>query len=143
MNAVDGNAPINKTPMEQVDELKYWLATAPGNWDSETNIRRYLLPTGEHISCVLWNSLFHITGTDIVRSLVFRFQAFGRPVKNIKKFEEGVFSDLRQDGKGCRHWNHARSKGDRAARQVEGLFLHPALQSSNDNSRVLNLRRSD
>ncbi|CAG8609536.1 1871_t:CDS:1 [Paraglomus brasilianum] len=95
MNAVDGSAPINKTPMEQVDELKYWLATAPGNWDSDTNIRRYLLPTGEHISCVLWNSLFHITGTDIVRSLVFRFQAFGRPVKNIKKFEEGVFSDLR------------------------------------------------
>ncbi|CAG8588544.1 5716_t:CDS:2, partial [Racocetra fulgida] len=81
--------------MEQVDELKYWLATAPVNWDSDQNIRRYLLPTGEYISCVLWNSLYHITGTDIVRSLVFRFQAFGRPVTNIKKFEEGVFSDLR------------------------------------------------
>lgn len=39
--------------------------------------------------------LFHITGTDIVRCLAFRFQAFGRPVKNIKKFEEGIFSDLR------------------------------------------------
>ena len=25
----------------------------------------------------------------------FRFQAFGRPVKNAKKFEEGIFSDLR------------------------------------------------
>lgn len=25
----------------------------------------------------------------------FRFQAFGRPVKNSKKFEEGIFSDLR------------------------------------------------
>ncbi|CAG8633483.1 245_t:CDS:2 [Acaulospora morrowiae] len=84
-----------KTPAEQVDELKYWLATAPVNWEPDQNIRRYLLPTGEYISCVLWNSLYHITGTDIVRSLVFRFQAFGRPVKNIKKFEEGVFSDLR------------------------------------------------
>jgi hypothetical protein len=92
MNTVDGNA---KTPMEQVDELKYWLATAPCNWEPDTNIRRYVLPTGETISCVLWNSLYHVTGTDIVRSLVFRFQAFGRPVKNIKKFEEGVFSDLR------------------------------------------------
>ncbi|EIW68692.1 hypothetical protein TREMEDRAFT_31921 [Tremella mesenterica DSM 1558] len=30
-----------------------------------------------------------------VRALVFRFEAFSRPVKNIKKFEEGVFSDLR------------------------------------------------
>jgi transcription factor STE12 len=30
-----------------------------------------------------------------VRCLTFRFQAFGRPVKNSKKFEEGIFSDLR------------------------------------------------
>lgn len=94
MNSVV-EASAMKTPMEQVDDLKYWLATAPCNWESDQNIRRYLLPTGESISCVLWNSLYHITGTDIVRSLVFRFQAFGRPVKNIKKFEEGVFSDLR------------------------------------------------
>ncbi|KAJ7064754.1 STE like transcription factor-domain-containing protein, partial [Mycena amicta] len=27
--------------------------------------------------------------------LVFRFEAFSRPVRNMKKFEEGVFSDLR------------------------------------------------
>ena len=58
-------------------------------------IRRFLLPTGEYVSCVLWNNLFHISGTDIVRCLSFRFQAFGRPVKNSKKFEEGIFSDLR------------------------------------------------
>ncbi|KAI4137408.1 MAG: hypothetical protein LQ341_005150 [Variospora aurantia] len=41
------------------------------------------------------NNLFHISGTDIVRCLSFRFQAFGRPVQNSKKFEEGIFSDLR------------------------------------------------
>ncbi|KAL9101720.1 MAG: hypothetical protein Q9163_003042 [Psora crenata] len=41
------------------------------------------------------NNLFHISGTDIVRCLSFRFQAFGRPVRNSKKFEEGIFSDLR------------------------------------------------
>ena len=41
------------------------------------------------------NNLFHISGTDIVRCLTFRFHAFGRPVKNPKKFEEGIFSDLR------------------------------------------------
>src|SRR5438045_4145767 len=41
------------------------------------------------------NNLFHISGTDIVRCLSFRFQAFCRPVKNSKKFEEGIFSDLR------------------------------------------------
>ncbi|OAC99966.1 hypothetical protein MUCCIDRAFT_24485, partial [Mucor lusitanicus CBS 277.49] len=27
--------------------------------------------------------------------LTFRFHAFGRPVTNAKKFEEGIFSDLR------------------------------------------------
>lgn len=43
----------------------------------------------------LRNNLFHISGTDIVRCLAFRFQAFGRPVSNPKKFEEGIFSDLR------------------------------------------------
>ena len=32
---------------------------------------------GEYVSCVLWSGLYHITGTDIVRALVFRFEAFG------------------------------------------------------------------
>ncbi|KAI8819336.1 STE like transcription factor-domain-containing protein, partial [Fimicolochytrium jonesii] len=78
-----------------LDHLKLFLATAPTNWDPEHTIKRFTLPNGEHISCVLWNNLFHITGTDIVRSLIYRFEAFGRPVSNVKKFEEGVFSDLR------------------------------------------------
>jgi transcription factor STE12 len=30
-----------------------------------------------------------------VRALSFRFEAFGRPVQATKKWEEGVFSDLR------------------------------------------------
>ena len=62
---------------------------------SHPALNRFLLPTSEYVSCVLWNGLYHITGTDIVRALVFRFEAFGRPVKNMKKFEEGIFSDLR------------------------------------------------
>ena len=52
-------------------------------------------PTRSNAICVCRNNLFHISGTDIVRCLSFRFQAFGRPVKNTKKFEEGIFSDLR------------------------------------------------
>ncbi|KAG5352508.1 hypothetical protein C0989_001993 [Termitomyces sp. Mn162] len=66
-----------------------------GQSQSHPPLNRFLLPSGEHVSCVLWNGLYHITGTDIVRALVFRFEAFGRPVRNMKKFEEGVFSDLR------------------------------------------------
>ncbi|KAL2141817.1 hypothetical protein VTI28DRAFT_1904 [Corynascus sepedonium] len=81
--------------LQQVDNLKYFLLSAPVDWTPDQYIRRFLLPTGEYVSCVLWNNLFHISGTDIVRCLSFRFQAFGRPVKNSKKFEEGIFSDLR------------------------------------------------
>src|SRR3569833_1326409 len=75
--------------------VKYFLISAPVDWQPDLYIRRFLLPTGEYVSCVLWNNLFHISGTDIVRCLSFRFQAFGRPVKNSKKFEEGSFSDQR------------------------------------------------
>ncbi|KAL2013548.1 hypothetical protein VTN00DRAFT_1073 [Thermoascus crustaceus] len=81
--------------LQQVDNLKYFLISAPVDWPPDQPIKRFLLPTGDYISCVLWNNLFHISGTDIVRCLSFRFQAFGRPVRNSKKFEEGIFSDLR------------------------------------------------
>ncbi|QRV85406.1 transcription factor STEA [Ceratobasidium sp. AG-Ba] len=96
----------------QLDKLKYFLATAPSRWSAPNSsasdalvqhpqtashpaMNRFLLPSGEFVSCVLWGGLYHITGTDIVRALVFRFEAFARPVRNMKKFEEGVFSDLR------------------------------------------------
>ncbi|KAJ7468801.1 STE12-like C2H2 type Zn-finger transcription factor [Mycena latifolia] len=95
-----------------LDRLKFFLATAPSRWDEDEGgeshppahaitptthpaLNRFLLPSQEYVSCVLWNGLYHITGTDIVRALVFRFEAFSRPVRNMKKFEEGVFSDLR------------------------------------------------
>ncbi|ORX62810.1 STE-domain-containing protein [Hesseltinella vesiculosa] len=84
--------------MQQIDRLKTFLATAPCHWPSDPDadpIKRYTLPTGEIISCVRWDDDYYISGTDIVRCLVFRFHAFGRPVENIKKFEEGIFSDLR------------------------------------------------
>ncbi|KAJ7278906.1 STE like transcription factor-domain-containing protein [Mycena rebaudengoi] len=107
-----------------LERLKFFLATAPSRWDvpgaeggeegeahhpsltssSTAHIsitpthhpafNRFLLPSQEYVSCVLWNELYHITGTDIVRALVFRFEAIARPVRNMKKFEEGVFSDL-------------------------------------------------
>ena len=98
--------------LANLDRLKFFLATAPSAWSGSTipdmnsehpthpgaahpALNRFLLPNQEYVTCVLWNGLYHITGTDIVRALVFRFEAFGRPVKNMKKFEEGVFSDLR------------------------------------------------
>ncbi|KIK98378.1 hypothetical protein PAXRUDRAFT_134344 [Paxillus rubicundulus Ve08.2h10] len=105
--------------LAHLDRLKYFLATAPSQWgpagspsllgdsagdasgvvlhpsSSHPSMNRFLLPTSEYVTCVFWSGQYYITGTDIVRALVFRFEAFGRPVKNMKKFEEGVFSDLR------------------------------------------------
>ncbi|RCH83595.1 homeodomain transcription factor ste12, partial [Rhizopus stolonifer] len=91
-------APTNSntaTRLAQIDDMKLFFATATQQWEHNKQLKRFALPAGESISCVLWNDLFFITGTDIVRSLTFRFHAFGRPVTNPKKFEEGIFSDLR------------------------------------------------
>ncbi|KAG0166726.1 homeodomain transcription factor ste12 [Apophysomyces sp. BC1034] len=90
--------PTNSTKIARIamiDDLKFFLATAANSWDHNQSARRFPLPSGENISCVLWNNSFFITGTDIVRTLTFRFHSFGRPVSNPKKFEEGIFSDLR------------------------------------------------
>ncbi|KAL1915120.1 uncharacterized protein VTP21DRAFT_7601 [Calcarisporiella thermophila] len=81
--------------LQQIEALRYFLTTAPTTMSPNESIQRHALPNDEQIACVLWQNLFHITGTDILRSLIFRFEAFGRPVANLKKFEEGVFSDLR------------------------------------------------
>ncbi|KAG6336745.1 hypothetical protein ID866_2350 [Astraeus odoratus] len=105
--------------LAHLDKLRYFLATAPERWPSpksstppypgglgtnavddhisspHQSMRRFHLSPSEHVTCVQWSGRHYITGTDIVRSLVFRFEAFGRPVRNLKKFEEGIFSDLR------------------------------------------------
>ena len=44
-------------------------------WWLDADLFSFVL--GEYVSCVLWSGLYHITGTDIVRALVFRFEAFG------------------------------------------------------------------
>ncbi|KNE61253.1 hypothetical protein AMAG_18755 [Allomyces macrogynus ATCC 38327] len=88
--------PVAQLPLsDQLAHLHLFLATAPSQWDSAQRIRRFLLPNGEHVSCVWHNNLFFVTGTDVIRALLFRFQAMNRPVRNLKKFEEGIFSDLR------------------------------------------------
>ncbi|KAH6564248.1 hypothetical protein BASA82_001228 [Batrachochytrium salamandrivorans] len=78
-----------------LENLRGFLRTAPTSWVPGMSIRTYQLPNEDIISCVLWRDLFHITGTDIVRILAHRFECFGRRIVYAKKFEEGIFSDLR------------------------------------------------
>ncbi|KAM0688561.1 hypothetical protein COBT_000178 [Conglomerata obtusa] len=76
-------------------ELFTFLSNAPKEFREGEKIKKYQLKNGDYIHCVLWNMHFYITGTDIVKILVWRFQNAGRSLVSIKKFEEGVFSDLR------------------------------------------------
>lgn len=34
--------------------VKYFLISAPVDWQQDQYIRRFLLPTGEYVSCILW-----------------------------------------------------------------------------------------
>jgi hypothetical protein len=62
---------------EILEEFKLFLQTAPVNFKPNEQIKRFQLPNGDYISCVLWNELFHITGTDIVKTIQFRFECLG------------------------------------------------------------------
>lgn len=89
------NTSMSNNNLDQVEKLKAFLHTAPQEWNPKDVIKRYVLGNGEQISCVCWENRFYITGTDIVKILQFRFHAISRPIVNSKKFEEGIFSDLR------------------------------------------------
>lgn len=79
-----------------IEDIRFFLLTAPANWLGNQIIRRYCLSNNDgYVSCVRWNGLFFITGTDIVRCIMYKFQHFGRTITDRKKFEEGVFLDLR------------------------------------------------
>ena len=80
-----------------VADLRRWLNEAPNIMaqTGNTGILTYTLGTQDTISCVAWRGKHFITGTDIVKILRFRFACIGKPIGNVKKFEEGVFSDLR------------------------------------------------
>lgn len=81
----------------KVQELREWIVNAPKLLMAAKsgNILGYNLGGGEMVSCVLWKGQFFITGTDIVKVILFRFKERGCPIKQTKKFEEGIFSDLR------------------------------------------------
>ncbi|KAG0438916.1 Transcription factor steA [Dictyocoela muelleri] len=76
-------------------DLFHFLTHAPKEFKEGEKIKKFQLKNGDYVHCVLWNMHFYITGTDIVKILVWRFQNAGRQLVSLKKFEEGIFSDLR------------------------------------------------
>lgn len=82
--------------LQLIKDLDLFLVTAPVNWHENQVIRRYFLNKEEgFVSCVYWNNLYFITGTDIVRCIAYKMYHIGREIVDRKKFEEGIFSDLR------------------------------------------------
>jgi transcription factor STE12 len=52
------NACLNRATKDAANThacaVKYFLISAPVDWSPDQYIRRFLLPTGEYVSCVLW-----------------------------------------------------------------------------------------
>lgn len=104
--------------------LKLFLATAGSDLSETQIIKTFSLGNLETISCILWNGIFHISGTDIVKIVTWRLEQFGRKVTNSKKFEEGIFSDLRNLKAG----EHACLEGPRSL-FLECLFKNRAIRT--------------
>lgn len=87
----------------RAEQLKHFLQTAPGNWQEGQQFKAFQISQTSRVLCVLWEGKFYISGTDIVKILSERLRFFGREIVNEKKFQEGVFSDLRavKPGKGA------------------------------------------
>lgn len=79
----------------ELNRLRQFLSCVTGSFADGELIKRFTMPNGDHISCIKWRESFYITGTDIVKILFFRFALSGKTINNHKKFEEGIFSDLR------------------------------------------------
>jgi hypothetical protein len=77
--------------------LERFMQAAISKTPNHKDIVTYTMKDESCVSCVNWKGRNFISGTDIVRLLLARYEYFlQRPPVNIKKFEEGIFSDLRR-----------------------------------------------
>ena len=95
--------------MTALDQVLIFLHHAPALFPACNHplLLRLHLPLPHHnepIACIYSQGRFLISGTDILRILLFRFRCLARPLLSLKKFEEGIFSDLRnlKPGDGAR-----------------------------------------
>ncbi len=87
---------------------------------------------GQVIACVLWEGQLYITGTDIIKIITYRVcleeDLRAIPAALVKKFEEGIFSDLRYlkssaGGRGGARLEEAKSDF------IEWLFKHGCIRT--------------
>lgn len=90
--------------VEDGESLEHFLQNAEQQLRSSgERLNRHHLYNGDHVTCIRWYDSFFITGTDIVKIIYVRMKIAGKEIFNQKKFEEGIFSDLRslKVGQGC------------------------------------------
>jgi len=85
-------------------ELVDFLAKADEDWPSDLaksvndsdRCRRFTV-FGESITCAWWQDRGVVSGSDIVKAIgaLYRLSHMGRTLKDRKRLEEGIFSDLR------------------------------------------------
>ncbi|KAL1914408.1 uncharacterized protein VTP21DRAFT_8926 [Calcarisporiella thermophila] len=96
MNPIDA---VVQLPLEERSQytaaLRYFLSTAPGACSATAPYQTFKLPTGDKITCVFHNDIPFVSAPDILRILYCRFALLGRQVIDLRKFEEGIQSDLR------------------------------------------------
>jgi len=91
---LDGKQDEKKRREKMKEDFLNFLANATQNWEPNQTIKRMSV-FGEEVSCAAWEGRFFITGTDIVKVVSIRYKLDAVELPERKKFEEGVFSDLR------------------------------------------------
>ncbi|KAJ7041614.1 hypothetical protein C8F04DRAFT_947099 [Mycena alexandri] len=67
------NLPIFPSPFAHHPLTSPPFTAHPPTSAEHPALNRFLLPSQEYVLCVLWDGLYCITATDIIRMLVFRF----------------------------------------------------------------------
>lgn len=78
------------------EDLINFTKTATHEWGRNEKSRRFTA-LGEFTVCVAWKGRFMISGSHVMRTItaLYRLKNMGKPLMDRRRFEEGIYSDLR------------------------------------------------
>ena len=90
----ENSAQVTTSFSELDPDLYDFLGNGPKDISAVSPIKKYVLKNGDVLHCIYNNNHYYITGTDIVKLILWKFSAANISINSLKKLEEGVFSDL-------------------------------------------------